>query len=1544
MPDAQQNEKEKGDCPSKQQLHDFAEGRLQDIGVHAYISKHLETCEACLVILEQSGTLSSSIERAAQKVVSSDSPLGVTDFGKDSIRKELLRRVLGIFQKENSVASIQAGDRDSIPDSFPFYLGRYRIDRMLGQGGFGTVYLGWDSELNRKVAIKVPHAHRMKDESIRQLYLREARTVAQLDHPSIVPIYDYGISDDGRCFVVSKYIEGNDLKELIQPVPGDPRKISLIIAQAAEALHYIHERRIIHRDIKPANLLLDHNGHLFVADFGLAIRDEVKSESQTSSGTPSYMSPEQIRQEGHRIDGRSDQFSLGIVMYEMLTGTKPFVGSSVKEVFRSILSDEPVPPIDIRSDIPPELDRICLKLLSKLATQRYLLTKDIAVELHDWLAKADEPTFDLPASDLGIESTQSILSHNAPNPLEQEAAIIPRGLQAFSRLDAFFFPALLPGVRDRKGLPLSISNWTNWLNETSNDAELKRIGILAGPTGCGKTSLFRAGLLPCIESDFDVLKIEATPQGTEQRLRASVLRQFPDLEVSTLPFLLGQIRTTQGTNKRKPVLIVIDQFEQWLYAQETFSNTELAEALRHCDGEHLRCMLLVRDDFWLPLSRFMEALEVPIVQGSNAHLIDLFDLSHARKVLWGFGKSFEKLPKGQHNLTKGQSEFLDQAIDSIATGNKVVPVHLAIFAEMIRSRDWLPETLKQLGGSVGIGARFLNESFSTNYAPSHQRVHEAAVRRVLQALLPNFDTSIKGGQKTQAELLTISGYESSPKHFENLLSILESQLKLISAFEDIDSHRDDKSKSDKSSHSYQLSHDFLVPSIREWLSEKERATLIGRTKARFSEQSMRWQARHDSRFLPSFLDWAIIRVFVRKHDLIPGERRFLHASDRRSLTSIAICIGIMFLGLLGIRQLQKRVKLTSLEEQLVLVEPGKMSTIVDQVASLTNYARQEFDQLADRSETSPQHHLVYQIATLRWRPELASDVLASVLESEDSELIEFSRQQLMHTDIRPLSEKCWKILSDEMVRSNPERAWRAIYLLASFDPPANPDAEDRWAKNGRLIADMQIEACLLHPDRYRMIADSLAPCSKYLLEPLSRFLGSQEINDARARTATSLLSDYVKSSSDLQTHYALDAADWQRRLVATSKDAWSKEVLIQALNAPTVPPDTQEALRTELRRSVAAVELFRHTDFDREQLWNQLKRTSDQTSRTNLIRLLYLEGIDSLQLEMRLSVETDPGIMSALLIGLGDFPVWGQFPSASLKSSVYSVFQNHSDAGVHSAAEWLLRKWGDTPDVLEALARAKSSVEAIDKEWMVTPEGYTMVRVRAAANDAIKHDFYMATKETSVQQFRAFDANKYINEKYSPTPDSPANVVDWLQAINYCNWLSKKENLPPFYPEDPIQAAEWSPTADDAVKPGYRLPADVEWEFASRAGTLTNRYFGSDPGMIERYECTLASQKHVAEKGSPIRFSNALRHFDHAFPCGSLRPNELGLFDIYGNVSEWCNDRGRQIAGERAFRGGAASAYTDVATSSEVGSMPPTIQYNSFGFRIVRTIVATGSE
>ncbi len=274
-----------------------------------------------------------------------------------------------------------------IPPAFEHQaLGRYQVVRLLGKGSFGSVYLAEDSALGRQVAVKVtrPSSQATAEGSSQE----EAQTLARLDHPAIVPVFDLGSLPSGEHYTVAKYIRGQSLADRMMSGSLTPADAAAILAQVCEGLHHAHQQGIFHRDIKPANILLDDKGQALVADFGLAVsEDQQQTHRGEVSGSPGYMSPEQVRGDVHLLDGRADIWGVGVILYEALTGKRPFSESSRQQLFEEILGKEPKPPRLMDAAIPVELECITLRCLRKEIADRYATASDVAKDLRRWLTE-----------------------------------------------------------------------------------------------------------------------------------------------------------------------------------------------------------------------------------------------------------------------------------------------------------------------------------------------------------------------------------------------------------------------------------------------------------------------------------------------------------------------------------------------------------------------------------------------------------------------------------------------------------------------------------------------------------------------------------------------------------------------------------------------------------------------------------------------------------------------------------------------------------------------------------------------------------------------------------------------------------------------------------------------------------------------------------------------------------------------------------------------------------------------------------------------------
>lgn len=269
----------------------------------------------------------------------------------------------------------------------PFEFERYRLLKLLGRGGMGSVYLAFDTELQRNVALKIPSFTKGESSDAIERFRREARLAATLDHTNICRVYDIG-EIAGRLYLTMALVEGNTLAEIIKVRKSiDPRTSAILVRKLSLAVHYAHSKGIIHRDLKPANIMIKPDRDLVIMDFGLARKVEHDDRQLTATGavlgTPAYMSPEQLR--GDEVNTACDVYSLGIILYELLTGARPFSGT-LPSIYAQVLSSESVSPASRSQTVPPQLDAICRKATHRSLGERYQTAAQLASALSNFLA------------------------------------------------------------------------------------------------------------------------------------------------------------------------------------------------------------------------------------------------------------------------------------------------------------------------------------------------------------------------------------------------------------------------------------------------------------------------------------------------------------------------------------------------------------------------------------------------------------------------------------------------------------------------------------------------------------------------------------------------------------------------------------------------------------------------------------------------------------------------------------------------------------------------------------------------------------------------------------------------------------------------------------------------------------------------------------------------------------------------------------------------------------------------------------------------------
>lgn len=1405
--------------------------------------------------------------------------------GKSSEPDQSNRGIREIFETASSEISTKLYE-PGIQKGMLFR-GRFHIEKEIGRGNFGRVLLALDHMINRYVAIKIAN----KESSQTQAYkpedqIKEARLCGSLDHPNIVPVYDADVLESGGYFIVSRFIDGGTLKNEIEKDDIELRRIATLIESIASALHAVHRKGIIHRDIKPANILIERESQkAYVTDFGLATSEEDLKEKRKRAGSTPYKSPEQIRAEGHRLSGRSDLFSLGTMMYEMLCGTRPFQGSSLEQIEKQILDYDPPNPMTLKPEVPLELDRICMKLLRKNQYERYADGQEVSRDLNEWLTSEETPNTTRPVGPVAIK---------------------PRGLRSFTENDSDFFLELLPGFRDRYGIPECVSFWTDKIH-TSDPAKTFPVGMIMGPSGSGKSSLVKAGIIPLLQKVTSV-HLEASPEDTETRLLDALKTKLPYLDdTASLTEALFRVRRSCG----QKVVIFVDQFEQWLSANQPGKLSELSLALRQCDGGKLQAVLIVRDDFG-PATRYItNDLDFNIDPQRNYAAVDLFEPQHAKKVLIKFGQAFGKFPERAELLSSNQSDFIDQVIEVFLRDGKdkgVIPVQLALFAEMIKTKPWETQTLERLGGPTGILGNFLDDAFGE--LNPQNRPHEVAAREALKALLPPVGGYLKGHGISKHELMETCGYLGKPAEFRSLLGLLDGRLRLIKT-------------AMEQQEVYQLTHDYLVAPLREWLSRKQRETIGGRAEHVLWERAEAWTTREESKQLPTFMEWIKIRCLTKPRKWTSSQRLMMQHSDLQQCTRLAI-VATCFMSLLTLIILQRAFDTVSRLKQI------EYATVPGFLGDLKN----RWDQFLLRPlinsqlkfmNASPDELLKYRLAKLAVDPNDRDNI--DVLKQEMI-TAEASKISILIDQLEPRRELLTEFLWGEALQKKPETLLQCACGLAKYDP----ENEQRWKNISVDFANSLVKVNPVQLNEWIKLAE---PASKHLIDPLKDIVNkSDELNiGSDSPSAILVLSEILKDNFDELHRLVLGAKPHHLAALHSSYSKHNFQAIKKLNEEIKTVINSEQSISSARQGANAIVMLMKLGSTSSDELIDdflRINRNSENIAQfIHRIQFSQIPLSEILRHVKRTYKNTEPNHqlhspernhrLYAFILALGDYK-YESISNPDLRSQIleelFELHENHPSRSVHSALNWTLRKWNQSDRLRQQDSKLSSIKPSSNQEWYVVGIGKTAgkkVFVTMIMLDRIPfgddpNESQKADKEIQVavcdrevhwSLFELFRNGSNYNTNYKP--NEPVFGIGYKDAVDFCKSASK-----------------YSDNQRD-----FQLPTKSEWIRASLMGLSSIFSFGNDKKILGDYAWYNMNSS------------------DKVHEIGALRPSISGLFDQHGNSLEWTSSdpSNRNLFEEGEVKILCGGSYRNVDTKCGARILfqeKITSNFEDYGFRLAQ--------
>jgi formylglycine-generating enzyme required for sulfatase activity len=1111
-----------------------------------------------------------------------------------------------------------------------------------------------------------------------------------------------------------------------------------------------------------------------------------------------------------------------------------------------------------------------------------------------------------------------------------------------------------------------------------------RFLAIVGASGSGKSSLARAGLVAAlkrgaIENSEHWPVLICRPGSDPCSSLAVELGRVAGLDLERqaafrdrLKERMQQDRTaldadvklvlSSGDSKRR-LVILIDQFEELFTVcrDETLRKAfvdNLVYASQVPQGQAL-VLLAMRADFYWKCANYADLARA---LSESQELIGPMTADDLREAI-------EKpAQRAGCELEQGLIDLLLKEVQHEPGSLPFLQFALKELWNRRTGRRLTTEAYRAIGGVTGALKRKADDVYA-NLDPTQQQICRRVFLRLTQ---PGDGTEDTKRRVPLSELEPLSGSLAQVETV--LLNLSEAETRLITA------------EAADGEEFVEVAHEALIrgwPQLRFWI-DADRAALL--TQRRLTEAANQWKDHgRDASFLYTGARLAAAQEWASAHreEINPFESQFLKASRwhaRRQriqiLAVLAVVVLAVTLGWLRIRaqniEQNKATRAAGLVRQLLGAEISQVPAILQELDAYRPWADPLLWQEDAGAATGSSQKLRLDLALLPVDQGRLQELRELLPRVTPTDFVVLRSALLPWKDL--LAEPLWKAaLGDgapETKRKDQDR-FQAACAVAAYTPD-----DPRWRRINTFVAGHLVS---LEASALVMWRDALRPAKAQLVEPLATIFRDATQEKFPRNFAAETLADYAADHPSQLFDLLADSESFQfpplfDKLAASKDQALLLARKELAINLPEKASDDQKE-RLAKRQANAAVALARMGTL--EDVWLKLAASPDPRVRSYVIHWLSARGGDPHPILQRLDTEPDVTIRRALVLTLGEFTE-AQLSAAGLSAAgrqpliekLLDAYENASDAGLHGAVEWLLRKWGHANRVEALIDKLKIDEKQLQargpseqRRWFVNTQRQTFVIVgpggflmgspptekgREGSPDGttetqhperIERAFAISAQEVTVEQFLRFRKDQPYNKQYAPTADCPVNNVSWYDAAAYCNWLSRQEGIPQnewsYRPNEHGQFAEGMtcvPRRRGRI--GYRLASESEWEFSCRAGTTTSRFYGETEELLEKY----------------ARYMKASS--DHGtLPVGRLKPNDLGLFDMLGNAWERCEDRYADYTAtiddkqeeaavknleERIIRGGSIYRVASLRCADRERDLP-TNRHNYMGFRVVRT-------